>query len=306
MNTVQRLSRIRLISGAPEQLADFYEAAFGFVRTNEKSITEPAFAVLMGVPGATARIITLQLGNQEIELTGIHPRGRNYPDSVAGWSPLFQHCAIVVSDMVKAHARLSAQAAWVPISKDGPQLLPPASGGVTAFKFRDPEGHPLELLAFAQGAVPERWRSQSSQGCLGIDHSAISVSDTLRSVEFYARLGFRRHGGSLNIGPAQDKLDDVAGARVEVTVLAPATRSTPHVELLCYRGVFDRNSAMPSTNDIDATCLVLSVDNAETLRALSIQNPAARLSGPVQFEDETLRGLFRDPDGHLLCLEAPI
>ena len=27
----------------------------------------------------------------------------------------------------------------------GPQLLPPSTGSVTAFKVRDPDGHPLEL-----------------------------------------------------------------------------------------------------------------------------------------------------------------
>lgn len=38
--------------------------------------------------------------------------------------------------------------------------LPESSGGVTAFKFRDPDGHPLELLAFPDGKVPSRWGAQ--------------------------------------------------------------------------------------------------------------------------------------------------
>ena len=48
-----------------------------------------------------------------------------------------------------------------------------------------------------------------------------------------------------NLGNAlkeQDKLDDVAMALVEVTALTPPRSSTPHVELLCYRGRFDRGS----------------------------------------------------------------
>ena len=49
------------------------------------------------------------------------------------------------------YARLSAHAGWTTISTDGPQLLPASSGGVTAYKFRDPEGHPLELIAFPPG-----------------------------------------------------------------------------------------------------------------------------------------------------------
>jgi hypothetical protein len=30
-----------------------------------------------------------------------------------------------------------------------------------------------------------------------------------------------------------------------------------------------------------------------------------RLSGPVLFDDGKLRALFREPDDHLICLEAP-
>jgi hypothetical protein len=44
------------------------------------------------------------------------------------------------------------------------------------------------------------------------------------------------HRSSLNRGPEQDKLDGVAETLVEVTALAPPIYSTPHVELLCYRG----------------------------------------------------------------------
>ncbi len=42
----------------------------------------------------------------------------------------------------------------------GPERLPARSGGVSAFKFRDPDGHPLELLAFPPEAVPPIWRDR--------------------------------------------------------------------------------------------------------------------------------------------------
>ena len=258
MNAVLQLSRVIMICGNPDRLADFYQSIFGFERTGESSITEPDFAALMGIPGAMARVITLRLGEQEVELLGVRPPGQSYPPAVSGRSPLFQHFAIVVSDMPTVYARLSAEPGWRPISTDGPQVLPAASGGVTAYKFRDPEGHPLELLAFAPDALPVRWQKASATGCLGIDHSAISIADTDRSVHFYERLGLRRAGGSLNSGPEQDKLDDIAGALVEVTALAPPRFSTPHIELLCYRGDFDQELAPPGTNDIAATRLVLS------------------------------------------------
>lgn len=306
---MERLSRITLICRDPERLADFYQAALGFVRTGETSITEPAYGRLIGIPGAAARIVSMQLGEQRIELAAISPAGRSYPDAVSGRSPLFQHFAIVVSDMAPAYERLSSQKGWQTISIDGPQRLPASSGGVSAYKFRDPDGHPLELLAFPSNTGPAAWQASSPTGSLGIDHSAISVADTDRSVTFYQGLGFQRLGGTLNSGPEQDKLDDIQAAQVEVTALAPPRSSTPHIELLCYRDSHYRNvparpSPRPDTNDIAATRLVLTAANGEIIDALCDEHRGAVISGPVPFDSGTRRAMLRDPDGHLLCLEA--
>jgi catechol 2,3-dioxygenase-like lactoylglutathione lyase family enzyme len=302
---VRKLCRIALVSREPDRLAQFYESAFGFARTGEVSIADPGFAKLLDIAGATARTITLRLGEQQIELIGVFPPGRSYPQPVSGRSVLFQHFAIVVADMASAYARLSARAGWTTISTDGPQLLPATSGGVTAYKFRDPEGHPLELIAFPPDRTPEKWQSSSATECLGIDHSAISIAVTERSVEFYERLGLKRTSGSLNIGPEQDKLDDIAGAMVKVTTMAPPI-TTPHVELLCYRGGFRHESELPATNDVAATRLVMKVESAAALEEICAQNPGASLSDPVRFEHGGLSVMLRDPDGHLLCLETPI
>jgi catechol 2,3-dioxygenase-like lactoylglutathione lyase family enzyme len=304
VNSVRRLSRITLICGDPDRSANFYEAALGFVRTGEASTTEPAFGRLIGIPDAVARIVYMQLALQRIELAAINPSGRAYPRAVSGRSPLFQHFAIVVSDMAAAYARLSSQQHWEAISIDGPQVLPDSSGGATAYKFRDPDGHPLELIAFARDAIPEIWQESSATGCLGIDHSAISVADTARSVKFYESLGLQRLGSSFNCGPEQDKLDDVTGARVEVTALALPRFSTPHIELLCYRGRHTPDSAPPNTNDAAATRLVMAVESREILQALCARCSDDLLSGPVLFENGGLRAIVRDPDGHILCLEA--
>ena len=212
MNAVQKLSRIALVSREPDRLASFYQSAFGFVRGDERQLAGTALQSLLCIPGAKARLIPLRLGGQTIELLGIDPEGEAYPADVPAWSNLFQHFAIVVSSMSAAYAKLSAQAGWKPISTEGPQGLPASSGGVTAFKFRDPEGHPLELLAFPSGAVPERWQGSDVTGFLGIDHSAISVADTSQSIDFYRRLGLQRSGGSSNTGPEQDKLDGTRGS----------------------------------------------------------------------------------------------
>jgi len=305
MNAVQKLSRIALVSREPESLAAFYESAFGFARGDETQLAGTALESLLCIPGAKTRLIPLRLGGETIELLGIQPEGRAYPANVPAWSNLFQHFAIVVSSMAAAYAKLSAQAGWTPISTEGPQALPASSGGVTAFKFRDPEGHPLELLAFPPDTVPERWQRSDATGFLGIDHSAISVADTFQSIEFYRRLGLQRSGRSCNTGPAQDRLDGTEGTIVEVTGLAPV-EVPPHVELLCYRKVLDRNRNVSGLNDVAATQLILSADSTAALDALCTQTADALVSGPVPFEDGVARAMIRDPDGHLVRLEAPM
>ena len=85
----------------------------------------------------------------------------------------------------RPHGVAHATPAPTPISRGGPVTLPKSAGGVTAVKFRDPEGHPLEFLQFPPGANPD-WKGA---GVMGIDHSAISVSDVAASRRFYARHG---------------------------------------------------------------------------------------------------------------------
>ena len=93
--------------------------------------------------------------------------------------------AIVVNDMRRAYQRVMANQRFRPISRNGPVRLPDNSGGVTAFKFRDHDGHPLELLALPQGRTPEEWRRANSTGpFLGVDHTAIAVSDAASSARF--------------------------------------------------------------------------------------------------------------------------
>ncbi|MBS9721179.1 VOC family protein [Tianweitania sp. BSSL-BM11] len=160
--------------------------------------------------------------------------GLNAPPSN---STAFQHCAIIVSDMRAAMARLEAAPGWTPISRNGPEHLPAASGGATAFKFRDPDGHPLELLQFPADNIPEPWKRPSAGPFLGIDHSAITVSDTDEAIAFWQELGFQVTDRHWNRGPEQARMDglNTPDAVVEVTTLMPAGGAPPHLELLCYQ-----------------------------------------------------------------------
>ena len=193
MTLVRKLSRIILICREAERLAEFYIRTFGFTCIEDLPKNDPGFAELIGLANGQVRLTTLCLGNQVIALAETQPPGCSYPRDVPGWDPRFQHFAIVVSDMTAAYANLQALHNWTAVSIDGPQILPPSSGGVTAFKFRDPEGHPLEMLAFAAGAMPAHWAIRSGNSCRGIDHSAISVADTGRSVAFLQSTGVGAH-----------------------------------------------------------------------------------------------------------------
>lgn len=208
-----RIVALRLLCPDPAASARFYEAAFGCVRQGED---DP---------------IALALGEQRIELAATAARAG---PAAASNTTAFQHFAIVVPDMAAAMARLRETSGWTAISRAGPERLPASSGGVVAFKFRDPDGHPLEFLQFPPDGVPDAWRGRAGT-CLGIDHTAITVADTERSVAFYAGFGFTVASRNLNQGPEQARMDDVDDPVVEVTGLAPPGGGPPHLELLCYR-----------------------------------------------------------------------
>ncbi|TGD98378.1 VOC family protein [Methylobacterium nonmethylotrophicum] len=293
-----RLARVVLVAAEPDRLAGFYRDALGFA--DAEAPPDPASA---GLP--VTRTVPLRLGDQRLDLVAVSPAGRPYPGDVPGFIPLFQHCAIIVSDMAAAHARLSARPGWRPISTDGPVRLPDSSGGVTAFKFRDPEGHPLEFLAFPPDATPTAWRRpDAGTPCLGLDHSAISVADTARSVAFYESLGLRVASRSLNTGPEQARLDAVADPTVEVTGLGFPDGHPPHVELLCYRGDYPRAASDLAANDVAATRLVLEMADGAALRAACAAHAGRIVSRPVPRPDGGADALLRDPDGHLVWLTA--
>jgi catechol 2,3-dioxygenase-like lactoylglutathione lyase family enzyme len=214
----------RLVDDAA-RVAAFYEG-LGFAAMQAPAVD----AAALGVAGAGATV-TLRLGTECVRLVSA-PDVAPYPADGRANDLLFQHLAIVVADMDAAYARLNTLHGWSAISP-GPQTLPPESGAVRACKFRDPCGHPLELLWFPPGHGA-RWAVRPGL-FLGIDHTAISVSDAEASVAFYGALGFRVAGRTDNHGPAQDRLDDLPDARVAVTSLRPDADGGIGIELLCYR-----------------------------------------------------------------------
>lgn len=90
----------------------------------------------------------LELGREALDIVQFDTAGLPYPRPLSPDDTAFQHFALVVSDMDLALAQLQGAPGWTPISSGGPQRLPLESRAVTAFKFQDPDGHPLELLRF--------------------------------------------------------------------------------------------------------------------------------------------------------------
>lgn len=278
-----RIAAISLSTGCVARLSAFYQAALG-CRPEGPALTGEAIGRLTGLPGQ-GTLQRLRLGAQAIEFWAADPPGRPYPADSRSCDLWFQHMAIVVADMRAAYAQLLRQPGWSPISVDGPQHLPASSGGVTAFKFRDPEGHPLELLEFPADRQPPAWRGAAGGPCLGIDHSAIAVSDSAASIAFYAGLGFAVAGGSANAGPEQARLDGLPGAEAQVTALRPAA-APPHLELLGYAPAL-----RPRPRPADLREADLAATRLRLVPASALDDP---VSGPAR--------LLRDPDGHGLVL----
>jgi len=285
--------------------AAFYRDTLGLETGPEQTFRDSAWNSLLGLePDTRARALNVALGQQTIELLAFHPPGRPYPSERASNDQWFQHFALVSGDIAQTWKRLDGSLQGG-ITQGGPVRLPPNTGSVTAFKFRDPEGHPLELISFPPGVGAAVWQETRGEGLLGCDHTAIAVLDLDRSIAFYTELlGFRVAGRSLNHGPEQDRLDDVAGCEVDVLALEPSAVATPHVELLHYRMPPGRTSTSAvQANDMASARQIHKTDNLSALvERLNTGGVTFLSPGVVTLKDSGKAAAIRDPDGHMIVL----
>ena len=258
-----RIAGFRLVTQNPDRLLRFY-AALGFAVGAEAAIPSNEM-MMLGIAGRGRRW-TMTLGATTVGLDCFDAGGLGYPQGADAASRCFQHLALVTDDVDRAWATARTAGA-APISRDGPVTLPDSAGGVTAVKFRDPEGHPLELIRFPDMAA----RGWTGQGLLGIDHSAIVVSDLAASCDFYELAGLAKGKATLNQGATQATLDGLDAPCADVVPMQPAD-APPHVELLHYRRPAAGDREPWAVNDVAATRIVWD--------------------GPAS-------ALLRDPDGHL-------
>lgn len=303
--TVKSVGPLALTVSDADRSVHFYTSVLGFRVVDDIETAESEYARLHGLSDARIRTVTLGLGDERLQLVAWHhPGGRPAPIDSRSNDLWFQHVAIIVSDMDRAYRVL--QAHGVTKISPSPQRIPDsneAAAGIRAFYFRDPDGHPLEILWFPPDKGQAKWHQPSDRLFLGIDHTAIAVSDTEASLRFYRDLlGLKVAGASLNHGPEQERLSGVDGARVRITALRAA--AGPGVEFLDYLNPRDGRPA-PSDqrlNDLVAWQTVMVTLDARALAARLVEAGVAFVSPTVvtlpkgaAFE----RGLIvRDPDGH--------
>ncbi|HEY7505800.1 MAG TPA: VOC family protein [Gemmatimonadales bacterium] len=288
----------------------FYTTVLDFQKVSDRELTGESYEALQGVGGARQRVVRLRLGEELLELTEfLARRGRPAPADARSNDRWFQHVAIIVSDMDSAYARL--RRFEVQPTSMGPQRLPetiPAAAGIRAFYFRDPDGHPLEVLQFPPDKGDPKWQRGEGRLFLGIDHTAIVVGNTAASLAFYRDvLGFHVAGESMNFGPEQERLNGVPGARLRITGLRASTG--PGIEFLEYLNPRDGRSfpADERANDLVHWHTTILVPDA-TAAAAVLRRGTFHLisSGAVILPDTALgfeRGVrVRDPDGHVVQL----
>jgi catechol 2,3-dioxygenase-like lactoylglutathione lyase family enzyme len=284
----------------------FYTGVLLFSKVSDQELSGRPYELLTGVFGARSRVVRLRLGAEEVELTEfLAPKGRPIAPDMRANDRLFQHIAIVVSDISKAYALLRQHD--VEHASSGPQRLPdwnPNAGGISAFYFRDPDRHFLEIISFPPGKGLPRWHEPTDAVFLGIDHTAIVVDDTDASLRFYRdTLGMHVAGESENYDVEQEHLNNVFGARLRITSLRAA--AGPDVELLEYLAPRDGRPAPTDlrANDIAHWQTTMVAERLDALLGLARDHRVTLVSPGTVDAAPLLIGfrsgaLTRDPDGH--------
>lgn len=307
----QRMRAISLTVTNCDRSLDFYTQALGFELVSDITVAGEEYSNLESVPGAKIRIVTLRLGDEIIELMEyLNIDSQPIPSDSQSNDLWFQHLAIVVSDMDRAYAHLCAFPIQ-PIST-APQTIPPgneASAGVRAFKFKDPDGHDLELIWFPPDKGQDKWHQSQDRLFLGIDHSAIAISNTEQSLHFYRDLlGMEVDSRSFNWRATQARMDNLPGAEVKITALRPVQGGVG-IELLDYIAP-GKGRPIPSywkSCDIATVQIQLVVNNLEQLVDKLRRNRVKFVSPQiVELQDSSFlyrqACLVKDPDEHAVVL----
>ncbi|PYU46273.1 MAG: glyoxalase [Acidobacteria bacterium] len=181
------------------------------------------------------------------------------------------------------------------------------SESIELLQFLAPKGRPIPVDSRSNDVDP-KWQHTGDRLFLGIDHTAIVVSDTDASLRFYHDLlGLRIAGASENYGTEQEHLNNVFGARLRIT--ASCAPSGPGIGLLEDLSPRD-GRAIPvdeHANDLVHRETQLETENPDAAtEPLRMAKTNFISDGLVSFHGPRLgftRGfVVRDPDGHAISI----
>jgi len=308
---IKKVDAIGITVSEMNRSVKFFTEVLGFRKVSDGEVFGSTYEQLQGIFGLRMHIVRMQLGDEFIDLTDyLTSGGRSIPEDARSNDLVFQHIAIVVSDMDKAYAHLRKY--MVMHVSTGPQTIPGsnvAAAGVKAFYFHDPDMHNLELIYFPKGKGQLKWQQTSGKLFLGIDHTAIGISNTDSSLKFYHDLlGIERKGDSWNTGIEQAHLNFVEGASLHITGLR--AHVGPGIEFLQYLepGPGKPYPVDSRTDDIWHWQTMLITNDAATLYdRLSAAGYKLVSKGLITLEGKYGFGLkafiIRDPDGHALLIK---
>ena len=307
---VNRVESIGITVTHMDRSVRFFHEVLGFKKISDTEVEGTDYENLEGIFGLHMRIVRMQLGNETIDLTDyLTSGGRSIPEETRSNDLIFQHIAVVVSNMEQAYAHLRKY--MVMYVSTGPQTLPAsnkAAAGIKAFYFHDPDMHNIELIYFPKGKGQPKWQKTNGKLFLGIDHTAIAVRNSDSSLHFYQdMLGISRKGESWNMGMEQAHLNFVEGASLHITGLR--TEKGPGIEFLQYLSPGPGKPYPTDTrsDDIWYWQTLLKTNNADSLYENLKQAGHSFVSnGLIELqaggERKTKAFIVRDPDGHALLI----
>jgi catechol 2,3-dioxygenase-like lactoylglutathione lyase family enzyme len=311
LRLAERVDAIGITVADMDRAVDFYSRVLTFEKVSDTEVSGENYERLQGVFGLRMRVVRMRLGDEAIELTEyLAPKGRPIPVDSRSNDRWFQHIAIIVSDMGRAYAVLRQNK--VEHASSGPQTLPvwnKNAAGISAFYFKDPDEHPVEILQFPPDKGAAKWHAVNGKLFLGIDHTAIVVANTDSSIGFYRDLlGMRVVGESENYGTEQEHLNNVFGAHLRITALR--AQSGPGIELLEYLTPRDgrpfpadehandlvHRQTVLTTHEAEAAAQKLAANGTNFVSSGVVPNPTGEIGFNKAF-------LVRDPDGHPIEIE---
>ncbi len=251
--------------------------------------------------GIHYKIAHLQLGDEYVDLIDyLTSSGRSIPETQQSNDLAFQHIAIVVKDMDAAFKTL--QKHNVEFVSTMPQTIPlsnNAAAGIKAFYFHDIDNHNLELIYFPKGKGKAKWQTLTENFFLGIDHTAIGVSNIESSLQYWANnLTLEKKGESHNVGTEQAHLNFVKNAELQITGLAAA--EGPGVEFLQYLkpGAGKIYPADTQCDDLWNWLTKVYCTDIDALHKKLVSANIKIVSDEITIINGKKNFITRDPDGH--------